>query len=70
MLRTVRVPHELLALSQIHRASTRELGAPLFLPAFETQVLEAGRQDDEVEADPGVAAGGFSIGAEDDDDFY
>ncbi len=72
MLKTVRVPHELIALSQMQRASTRELGAPLYLPAFETQILEAEarREDDDSDLDWGVEAGGLTIGADEDDDFY
>ncbi len=48
MLKSVRVPHELIALSQMQRATIREVGAPLYLPAFEQQILEAEarREDD------------------------
>jgi len=72
MLRSVRVPHELIALSQMQRAATREVGAPLYLPAFETQILEADarREDGDDDLDWGAEAGGLTIGAEEDDDFY
>lgn len=73
MLKSVRVPHELIALSQMQRASMREAGAPLYLPAFKNQILEAeARRDDDKadELDWGVEAGGLTIGADEDDDFY
>ncbi|OEO29245.1 hypothetical protein VW23_026500 [Devosia insulae DS-56] len=73
MLKSVRVPHELIALSQMQRASIREVGAPLYLPAFEHQILEAEarREDDKADdLDWGVAAGGLTLGADEDDDFY
>ena len=50
MLKSVRVPHELIALSQMQRASIREVGAPLYLPAFEHQILEAEARDAEKKA--------------------
>ena len=73
MLKSVRVPHELIALSQMQRASIREVGAPLYLPAFENQILEAEARREEDKSDDldwGVEAGGFTIGADEDDDFY
>jgi hypothetical protein len=73
MLRAIRVPHELIALSQMQRATTREVGAPLYLPAFEHQILEAEarrEETDEDDLDWGVEAGGLTIGADEDDDFY
>jgi hypothetical protein len=73
MLKSVRVPHELIALSQMQRATIREVGAPLYLPAFEQQILqaEARREDDKSDdLDWGVDAGGLTIGADEDDDFY
>ncbi len=72
MLKSVRVPPELIALSQMQRATTRELGAPLYLPAFEMQILEAEarREEEDGDLDWGVEAGGLSIGADEDDDFY
>ena len=72
MLKSVRVPHELIALSQMQRAAAREVGAPLYLPAFETQILEADarREDEHDDLDWGVEAGGITIGGDDDDDFY
>ena len=67
-MKSLRVPLELLALSQMQRASTREAGAPLYLPAFETAVLCDPLSEDELtaEADFGVEAGD----SDDDDDFY
>ena len=50
-----------------------EVGAPLYLPAFEHQILEAEarREDDKSQdLDWGVEAGGLTIGADEDDDFY
>jgi hypothetical protein len=72
MLKSIRVPHELIAVGQMQRASTREVGAPLYLPAFQTRILEAEarREDEDNDLDWGVEAGGLTIGAEDDDDFY
>lgn len=72
MIKSLRVPPELLALSQMQRAATREAGAPLYLPAFETAILGDPRGDDDLtaEADFGVEGEDFSLGAEDDDDFY
>lgn len=72
MWKSVRVPSELIALSQMQRASIREVGAPLFLPAFQAQILEAGahRADEDDDLDRGVDAGGMTIGADEDDDFY
>ena len=49
------------------------LVAPLYLPAFEHQILvaEARREDDKSDdLDWGVEAGGLTIGADEDDDFY
>jgi hypothetical protein len=68
MMKSVRVPLELLALSQMQRASTREAGAPLYLPAFETALLgdPEGEADLMAEADFGLEADGF----DEDDDFY
>jgi hypothetical protein len=71
MLKTLRVPAELIALSQVQRATTREVGSPLYLPAYEDRLLgpdpiaETHRERD--------VAGAFeivTIGGEDDDDFY
>ncbi len=71
MLKSVRVPHELIALSQMQRAATREVGAPLYLPAFEHQILEAeARREESDDLDWGVEAGGLTIGSDEDDDFY
>ena len=73
MLKSVRVPHELIALSQMQRAAIREVGAPLYLPAFEHQILEAVARREEDKSDDldwGVEAGGLTIGADEDDDFY
>jgi hypothetical protein len=72
MLKSIRVPHELIAVGQMQRASTREVGAPLYLPAFQTRILEAEarREDEDNDLDWGAEAGGVTIGVEDDDDFY
>ena len=72
MLKSVRVPPELIAIGQMQRASIREVGAPLYLPAFENQILEADarREDEDDDLDWGVEAGGLTIGADEDDDFY
>ncbi len=73
MIKSLRVPAELLALSQMQRASTREAGAPLYLPAFETAILGDPRDEDDLtaEADFGAEAGGIVvIGYDEDDDFY
>ena len=72
MLKSVRVPLDLIAVSQMQRASIREAGAPLYLPAFQNQILvaEARSAEDETDLDWGVEAGGFTIGADEDDDFY
>lgn len=51
----------------------REVGAPLYLPAFEHQILEAEARREEDKAsdlDWGVEAGGLTIGTDEDDDFY
>ena len=70
MMKSMRVAPELLALSQIQRAATREVGAPLYLPAFETRILQADAIEDEDDLDRGVEAGGITIGGDEDDDFY
>lgn len=71
MLKSVRVPQELVALVQLQRAATREVGAPLYLPAFEAHILEAdARSDSGDDLDWGAEAGGLTIGDDEDDDFY
>ena len=67
-MKSLRVPLELLALSQMQRASTAEAGAPLYLPAFETAILGDPRSEDDLtaEADFGAEAGEL----DEDDDFY
>jgi hypothetical protein len=72
MIKSLRVPLELLALSQLQRAAPQEAGAPLYLPAFETAILGDPARDDErtAEADFGAEAGGYTIGYDEDDDFY
>lgn len=72
MIKSLRVPPELLALSQMQRAATREAGAPLYLPAFETAILGDPRGEDDLtaEADFGAQAELYSFGADEDDDFY
>lgn len=69
MLKSVRVPHTLVAMAEMQRATTREIGAPLYLPAFQHQILEAEarREDDEGDLDWGVAA---DLPTAEDDDFY
>jgi hypothetical protein len=71
MLKTLRVPAELIALSQVQRATSREVGAPLYLPAFEDRLLGMDPSLDET-AKP-HAASRFeivTIGGDEDDDFY
>ena len=72
MLKSVRVPSDLIALSQMQRASIREVGSPLYLPAFQTQILEADarRAEETDDLDWGVEAGGLTIAPDEDDDFY
>lgn len=72
MIKSLRVPPELLALSQMQRAATREAGAPLYLPAFEAAILGDPRDEDDLvaEADFGAEAGSFILGDDEDDDFY
>ena len=72
MMKTIRVPLELLAQSQIQSAASADAGVPLYLPAFETAILADPRRADELiaEADFGVEAGGISVGFDEDDDFY
>ena len=72
MIKSLRIPPELLALSQMQRPATREAGAPLYLPAFETAILGDPRDEDDLvaEADFGADAGFFSLGDDEDDDFY
>ena len=71
MIKSLRVPPELLALSQMQRAATREAGASLYLPAFETAILGDPRGEDDLtaEADFGAQADLYSV-ADEDDDFY
>jgi hypothetical protein len=71
MMKSLRVPLELLALSQVQRAASREAGAPLYLPAFETAILGDPRASDELtaEADFGAEAGGLTVDFDEDDDF-
>jgi len=72
VLKSVRVPRELIAIGQMQRAQVREVGAPLYLPAFQNQILdaEARREDGDNDLDWGVEAGGITIGGDEDDDFY
>lgn len=72
MIRSLRVPPELLALSQMQRAAVREAAAPLYLPAFQTAILGDSRGESEftAEADFGAHADLYSSGADEDDDFY
>ncbi len=68
MMKTLRIPLDLLAMSQMQRAATAEAGVPLYLPAFETTILADALPADDLtaEADFGTEADGF----EQDDDFY
>ena len=72
MIKSLRVPLELLALSQLQRAASHEAGAPLYLPAFETAILADPQAADDwtAEADFGAEAGGLTIDFDEDDDFY
>jgi hypothetical protein len=74
VLKSVRVPHQIIAIEQMQRAAIREVGAPLYLPAFQNQILEAEarRDDDGDELDWGAeaGAGAITIGGDEDDDFY
>ena len=72
MIKSLRVPPELLALSQMQRAAPQEVGAPLYLPAFETAILAdpLGSDDLTAEADFGAEAGSLTIRFDEDDDFY
>ncbi len=68
MIKSLRVPPELLALSQMQRAASREAGAPLYLPAFATAILGDPPDEDDLvaQADFGIEADSF----DEDDDFY
>jgi hypothetical protein len=72
MMKTLRVPLELLALSQMQRAASADAGVPLYLPAFETAILADPVTADDLaaEADFGAEAGGLTFGFDEDDDFY
>ena len=72
MMKSVRVPLDLIAVSQMQRASIREAGAPLYLPAFTNQILQVEARSAEVDTDLdwGAEAGGLTIGGDEDDDFY
>ena len=54
------------------RATTREAGAAVYLPAFQTAILCDPRAEDDLtaEADFGAEAHGFTLGDDEDDDFY
>lgn len=70
MLKTLKVPAELIALRQLQRASTREIGAPLYLPAFENRLLGAEAPRDAEAADREGDFAIVTIGGDEDDDFY
>ena len=70
MLKSIRVPHELIAVGQMQRASTREVGAPLYLPAFENRLLGAEAPRDAEAADREGDFAIVTIGSDEDDDFY
>ena len=70
MLKTLKVPAELIALSQLQRAATREIGAPLYLPAFENHLLgaEPAPRPELLDLESNFAI--VTIGGDEDDDFY
>ena len=71
MLKTMRVPAELLALSQVQRAASREVGAPLYLPAFEDRLLGVDpTANGAVERHATSTFEIVTIGGDEDDDFY
>ncbi len=71
MLKTLRVPAELIALSQMQRATSREVGAPLYLPAFEDRLLGVDPAvDDATQSRNASRFEIVTIGGDEDDDFY
>lgn len=71
MIKSPRVPLELLATSQMQRHTIREAGVPLYLPAFAPALLGDPSPEDDLtaEADFGAEAGCFAIDYDEDDDF-
>ena len=72
MIKSPRVPLELLAVSQVQRHIGHAAGVPLYLHAFDPTLLgdPAQEYDLTAEADFGATAGGFSLCDDEDDDFY
>ena len=71
MLKTLRVPTELIALSQIQRAAPHEVGVPLYLPAYEDRLLSVDPfADAPRHREPASAFATVTIGGDEDDDFY
>ena len=72
MTKSPRVPVELLASSQMQRHTGHEAGVPLYLHAFDPNLLGDPAQEDDLtaEADFGATAGGFSLCDDEDADFY
>lgn len=70
MLKTLRVPAELIALSQMQRATSREVGAPLYLPAFEDRMLGVDSASDDANSRSVSSFEIVTIGDDEDDDFY
>ena len=72
MIKSPRVPLELLAWRAAQRHAAPTAGTPLYLHAFDPTALgEPGREDElTTEADFGAQAGGFTVGGDEDDDFY
>lgn len=70
MLKTLRVPAELIALSQMQRATSREVGAPLYLPAFEDRMLGVDPASNDANSRSVSSFEIVTIGDDEDDDFY
>ncbi len=72
MIKSPRVPLELLAASQMQRHSSPEAGVPLYLHAFNPALLgdPAPENDLTAEADFGATADSFTLSDDEDDDFY
>jgi hypothetical protein len=72
MIKSPRVPLELLAVSQMHRHTGQEAGVPLYLHAFDPTLLGDPAPEDDLtaEADFGATVASFSLCDDEDDDFY
>jgi hypothetical protein len=57
------------ALTDLRRAESREVGVPLYAPAFDFRLLEEIERLEDGSDRP-VEAGGLTIGDDEDDDFY